>query len=89
MRISIIRECETTNIPTRLLLDISLSLKARGAAAVMLAGDTQIYSNTEMSELLGISETELVELIAELVNADYGEHQKDVFVLYDNKRPCL
>ena len=81
MRTKIIRTCDMLIVPTRLLRDPRLSLDAKGVAVSLLTFADRYYDTTELAEVIGISERELIIRLEELARCGYVQHNSGTYTL--------
>lgn len=81
MKTKIVRVCDMLVVPTKLLRDPRLTLDAKGAAVVLLTFDDHYYDTSELAELIGVSERELILRLEELVRCGYVRYKNGTYTL--------
>ena len=83
MKTKIIRACDMTEIPRKLLHDPELTLAAKGVAGTLVAFNDHDYSVIELAEESGTNETELLYALEELLAHGYVRHQNNAYILQE------
>ena len=83
MKSKIIRACDMTEIPRKLLHDPELSLAAKGVAGTLVAFNERDYSTTELAEESGTNESELLGALEELLAHGYVRYQNNAYILQE------
>lgn len=83
MKTKIIRACDMTEIPRKLLHDPKLTLAAKGVAGTLVAFNDRDYSTSELAEESGTNETELLDALEELLAHGYVRYQNNAYILQE------